>query len=186
MESDLTTVEESPDGGRGRNWLPVAVALGVFLAVALVGGGAVIGLMFGGGNDGAVASQSSPTADDRIAKGVAFVDCMRKNGVPNHPDPAADGSIRVGPQDDVDVESQTFKDAQKKCKELNSGGQEQPGNGPPSFDPMPYVNCMRANGMPDFPAPENGQFNFDADPKVFEPAHEACKGLLPKDAPPPR
>lgn len=193
MDSDPTTFDDPTDGGRGRNWLPLAVGLGVFLAVALVGAGALIGLQFSDGDDGkeTVAVQTSPTVDDRVAKGVAFVQCMRENGVPNHPDPAADGSVRLGPQDKVDVDSQAFKDAQKKCSEENAGGQNSsgqnnPGNGPPSFDPMPYVNCMRANGMPDFPTPENGQFNFDADPKVFEPAHEKCKQHLPKDAPGPR
>jgi len=45
---------------------------------------------------------------------------------------------------------------------------------------------MRAHGIPNFPDPVNGQFNFDADPKVFEPAHNACRSLLPKDAPGPR
>ena len=111
---------------------------------------------------------------------------MRKNGVPNHPEPAADGSIQLAPKDNIDIASPAFKSAESTCKKSDPGSQQQPAAPGPSVDTSAYVKCMRQHGMPDFPEPVNGQFTFDADPEVFKPAHAACKKFLPKDAPGPR
>jgi hypothetical protein len=44
---------------------------------------------------------------------------MRENGVPDFPDPQADGGIRIqaGPGTGIDPDSQAFKDAQAKCEQ---------------------------------------------------------------------
>lgn len=181
MENDLITVEESAGGGR--RWMPLVIGLGVLLATGLIGGGFLVGTQVGD-NSTPAAGASASTGTDKVARAQEFVACMRKNGVPNHPDPAPDGSIRLGPKDNVDINSPAFKNAESICKKSDSGAQ-QPG-GPPSVDTTSYVKCMRENGLPDFPEPVNGVFNFDADPKIFKPAHEACKKFLPSDAPPPR
>ncbi|GIM90335.1 hypothetical protein [Paractinoplanes toevensis] len=55
----------------------------------------------------------------RVLKWVA---CMRQNGVPNMPDPQADGKMLVGPDTGVDPESPAYKDAETKCRDLAPGG----------------------------------------------------------------
>lgn len=185
MVNDFAQVDESPGGGR--RWMPLTIGLGVLLAVLLIGGGFLVGTRFSD-PQGAVAAPgaSASTGSDKLARSQAFVACMRKNGVPNHPEPAADGSIQLGPKDNIDIASPAFKNAESVCKKAEPGSQQQAAAPGPSVDPTAYVKCMREHGMPDFPEPVNGQFNFDADPKVFEPAHAACKKFLPKDAPGPR
>jgi hypothetical protein len=47
-----------------------------------------------------------------------------------------------------------------------------------------FAECMRENGVPNYPDPENGfvfdnALDVDADPAVFDAAWEACESLLP-------
>ena len=56
------------------------------------------------------------------AQALKWVQCMRQNGVPNMPDPQADGRMLVTADNGVDPESQAFKDAQQKCRDLSPGG----------------------------------------------------------------
>jgi hypothetical protein len=56
------------------------------------------------------------------AKALKWVQCMRQNGVPNMPDPQADGRMLFTGGNGVDPDSQAFKDAQQKCRELAPGG----------------------------------------------------------------
>jgi hypothetical protein len=50
---------------------------------------------------------------------VAFAACMRKNGVPNFPDPNAQGAIVASPGSSWDPSSLQFQAAQKACAYLN-------------------------------------------------------------------
>jgi hypothetical protein len=52
---------------------------------------------------------------------LKFVACMRKNGVPNFPDPQADGRILLSPEVG-DPGSPVFKSAQETCRKLLPGG----------------------------------------------------------------
>jgi hypothetical protein len=71
------------------------------------------GLQAGGG--GGQATQDSV---------LKFARCMRKNGVPNFPDPQVQGGGAVLGQagDGVDTNSPSFKSAQSKCSSLLTGG----------------------------------------------------------------
>jgi hypothetical protein len=62
-----------------------------------------------------------------------FSKCMRENGVPDFPDPADDGSLRIqfdNRNGGTDPNSQAFKDAQAKCQQYmprppgSGGGQK--------------------------------------------------------------
>jgi hypothetical protein len=191
MESNVSAPEEPVARGGGR--LRLAIVLGAMLAVALVVGGIWIGAQFGtSGSSAQEAAGATPSASvDRVARAAAFVDCMRKNGVPNFPDPGPDGMLKLGPGDGVDVSSDAFKNASEACKAFKpsggGGNGQQPQGPPPSADTKDFVACMRSNGVPDFPDPVNGVFNYNgpAQDKVLA-AHEACKKFLPSDAPPPR
>ncbi|GAA2649953.1 hypothetical protein [Paractinoplanes durhamensis] len=61
----------------------------------------------------------NPEQQERILKWVA---CMRQNGVPDMPDPQTDGRMLIGAENGIDPESQAFKDAQTKCRDLAPGG----------------------------------------------------------------
>jgi len=56
------------------------------------------------------------------AQALKWVQCMRQNGVPNMPDPQADGRMLFNTGNGVDPDSQAFKDAQQKCRDLAPGG----------------------------------------------------------------
>jgi Pectinacetylesterase len=69
------------------------------------------------------------------------------------------------------------------------GGDEAAGgSASPSVDPedalAEFAECMRDNGVPNYPDPEGGLVidnapDLDADPAAFEAAWEACESLLP-------
>ncbi|MFF5295295.1 hypothetical protein [Paractinoplanes globisporus] len=59
---------------------------------------------------------------EQQAQALKWVQCMRQNGVPTMPDPQADGRLLFNSGTGVDPESQAFKDAQQKCRDLAPGG----------------------------------------------------------------
>jgi hypothetical protein len=56
---------------------------------------------------------------EQVEQARQFAKCMRENGVPDFPDPQADGSVRIeaGPGTGIDPTSQAFKDAQSRCEQ---------------------------------------------------------------------
>ncbi len=83
---------------------------------------------------------------------------MRSHGLPNFPDPGANGGIRISPGSGVNPASPAFQSAQSACSKLLPGGG--PGSGRP--DPQAKAHmlalsaCMRAHGVADFPDPRSG------------------------------
>ena len=65
--------------------------------------------------------QQGPNGQQQ-AQALKWVQCMRQNGVPNMPDPQADGRMLVNSDNGVDPDSQAFKGAQQKCRDLAPGG----------------------------------------------------------------
>lgn len=124
------------------------------------------------------------------AKSMAFVECLRENGVPDFPDPSANGAILLDPSSGLDINSDTCKKADKACEDLVPDGRRvspPPGRMP---DLTQYVDCLRENGLPDFPDPEGGGFapedaGIDVDSPEFKAAHKACQQHLPEGAPQP-
>jgi hypothetical protein len=56
---------------------------------------------------------------EQVEQARQFAKCMRENGVPDFPDPQADGSVRIeaGPGTGIRPDSQAFKDAHAKCEQ---------------------------------------------------------------------
>ena len=96
-------------------------------------------------------------------KAVKFAECMRNNGVSAFPDPNASGELTidaVANGSSVDTSSAAFKQALGACKDL-----EPPGFTGTKVTPqqrtarLEFAQCMRDNGVPDFPDPTpNGPF----------------------------
>jgi hypothetical protein len=86
---------------------------------------------------------------------VAFSQCMRAHGLPNFPDPSAEGGIQLTPGSGINPFSPAFKSAQTACRKLLPGGG--PGGGKPSPEAekqmLAIAVCMRAHGVTGFPDP---------------------------------
>lgn len=138
------------------------------------------------GSSGSGASQS--TAES--SKAAKFSQCMRANGVPDFPDPNANGqiSLEVTPGSDLDPNGSAYKGAIAKCQSLEPAGF---GNSPGSSVAnqnklLKFVSCMRSNGVPNFPDPgSQGQMvissssGIDPNSPAFKSAMQKCRSLLP-------
>jgi hypothetical protein len=153
------------------------------LLVALIAAGC-------GSND-ATRTSASATASRKRATGrdkaVKFAECIRAHGVADFPDPNAKGDFEYG----VSVSPEVWKRATTACKDLQPPGtlsgkrtpKEQSGA-------LEFAQCMRDNGVKDFPDPANGEPLVDTtkipslgdrsprtDP-VFAPAMDTCRVAL--------
>jgi hypothetical protein len=128
------------------------VALALVALVGLIGAGCGSSApdeagTGGGGNNAAATAQ----------KAVRFAECMRNNGVSQFPDPNASGKLtidQVANGSSLDTSSPAFNQALSACKKLEPAGftgskrspaQQQAG--------LRFAQCIRANGVPDFPDP---------------------------------
>ena len=108
-----------------------------------------------GSNAPAATGAGNPAAN--VAQAVKFAQCMRANGVSQFPDPDASGALTIDGVingSSLDPNSATFQQAISACKDLE----------PPGFmgntrsaqqqeAALKFAQCMRDNGVPDFPDP---------------------------------
>jgi hypothetical protein len=96
-----------------------------------------------------------------IEKGVKFAECMRSNGVPKFPDPSASDQFtidEVANGTSLDTNSPTFTQALGACKTLAPAGFEgSPRSTKQQAAALKFAQCIRANGVSDFPDPAAGQ-----------------------------
>jgi hypothetical protein len=128
-------------------------AVGPLAAVAMV---AVIAA----GCGGTQSSSGTSTAGHRSAatlreKAAKFSACLRANGVRDFPDPNASGAF---PSYGVSVTPAVWMKAVAACKAL-----QPPGTLSAKLTPaeksaaLEFAQCIRENGVPDFPDPVSGQ-----------------------------
>jgi hypothetical protein len=107
-------------------------------------------------NTGTGSSGGTNTASPH-AKAVKFAECMRANGVSAFPDPDASGELTidaVANGSSLDTSSAAFEQALSACKSL-----EPPGFTGTEVSPekqevrLKFAQCMRDNGIKDFPDP---------------------------------
>jgi hypothetical protein len=126
---------------------------------------------------------------------MQFAACMRSHGVPNFPDPNAQGVISGNSSSGLDPSSPQFQQAQQACaKDLPNGGTPSPAQqAQMRHQALAFSACMRAHGVPKFPDPQFGSggrvtMRIDAssgiDPRSpqFQAAQKACQSLLPGKA----
>jgi hypothetical protein len=150
-----------------------------------------IGLVLAGcaSNDQRPAEPGGSTADPN-SKAVKYAQCMREHGITDFPDPV-DGEIRltVRAGTNLDPNSPEYQAAQQACKSLEppglSAGSGQSADAQAAG--VKFAVCMRENGVPDFPDPQNGRFlvSGDIDPNspAFRSAMNACRDLAPAGMP---
>ena len=87
-------------------------------------------------------------------KAVKFAECMREHGVPHFPDPDAKGDFVFG----IDVSPAVWKKAVNACKDLEPPGALSGKRSPKQQSAaLRFAQCMRDNGVKDFPDPVNGE-----------------------------
>ncbi|GGZ64614.1 hypothetical protein GCM10010387_67210 [Streptomyces inusitatus] len=169
--------------------MAVAVGVGSGLSVALVVAGLAFAFNAADSSDGkgtSAAGSPSPSdkeADEKYVANLAFSKCLRAQGVDKFPLPESNGSIRLEASSGIDVNTKEFKKAEETCrKQAPPVGQKQsrPPDAP-KIDASKYVACMRENGQPDFPEPdEGGMFmGIDLDTPEYKAAQKACVKLMP-------
>ncbi len=122
---------------------------------------AVCAIVAGCGSSAPNGTTSSPPAS---AAQLAFVKCMRRDGVPNLPDPGAPvtgpentiGGVAIPPS--IDVQSPAFKSAMDACQGLMSASLSRQGK-PPITATMKasliaHAQCMRTHGVPGYEDPK--------------------------------
>lgn len=133
------------------------------------------------------APSAGPSAEPEATTGaepgpLAFTQCMRDHGVDMaDPDPTT-GRPQVG--DGVDPDSPAYQEAMDACADLLPEGGALSEPDPAELDQFQaFAECMRDNGLQDFPDPQpGGQGLFEGLDRTnpgFQAALEACQDVLP-------
>jgi hypothetical protein len=133
----------------------------------------------GSGDSKSSSSGSNPT----VEQAVKYAQCMRENGVTNFPDPDKNGRIVIaagGPnKNDPQV-----KKAQQTCKSLEPPGlKDDPAKvAQAQQEWLKFAQCMRKNGIQDFPDPKDGKLlvprdRIDTNSPQFKNALKACRNV---------
>jgi hypothetical protein len=127
-------------------------------------------------------SSDEPAAASDLDQAREFAQCMRDNGVPDFPDPDPGGGFSERQHDPDDP---AVRAAQEACRDLAPGGEHED-FGDPAFveQARQFAQCMRDNGVPDFPDPDpdgrlRGPGHEQQDDPTFRAAMETCREELP-------
>jgi hypothetical protein len=137
----------------------------------------------------AVHASADPGGGGGTNQGQAakFSECMRANGVNDFPDPNAQGQFTYG---GVSVTPAVWGKAVGACKNLQPGLFDGPGRTPEQqAAALEFAECMRDNGVPDFPDPASGRDPLIDTTKMrgdvgaqlipeLKPAQEACRDFF--------
>lgn len=146
-------------------WLVASIVIVVSLSLSACGGSK------------APAATSADSAQQTAA--LAFSQCMRAHGVPNFPDPDAQGAF---PTFSTGVSKQTSVAANDTCKHLlpRGGGTGTPQERQQKFAfALKVAQCLRMHGYPTFPDPgASGQSvppGVNTDSPQFQAAEAICE-----------
>ena len=127
--------------------------LAVLAMVTLIGAGCGSNAPAETGAAGSSGAAGHKQATDRD-KAVKVAECMRANGVSDFPDPNASGEFVYG----VSVSPAVFKRAVDACKDLQPPGTLSAKRSPEQQkEGLTFAQCIRENGVKDFPDPVNGE-----------------------------
>jgi hypothetical protein len=150
------------------------------------GGGSDASTDDSGGSEGADSGDGAElTPEEREERALKFAACMRENGVPmEDPEPGQAGRVRIGGNGDGErIDRETMEAAQEACQKHSPFGEKGPRQDPEMAENMrKFAQCMRDNGVPDFPDPDGGRMMLDksiAEDPDFEAAQEKCGEILP-------
>jgi hypothetical protein len=128
------------------------------------------------------------------ATGVKFATCIRAHGVPNFPDPNAQGVFSLSGSDASLPRTAQFQRASNTCRSLlhlGGGVPQSPAETAKMLAQLlKYSECMRAHGVTGFPDPTSGpgggvslrispSSGINPSSPIFTRAQSACAGLQP-------
>jgi len=134
------------------------------------------------GSSGSGGSKSS-SSGTTLEQAVKYAQCMRENGVTNFPDPDNNGRFVIAAGGPNRNTSQ-YKKAQQACKSMQPPGiEENPAQvAHDQKEWLKFTQCMRKNGIQDFPDPQDGKLlvdrkHIDVNSPQFKKALTACRGV---------
>jgi hypothetical protein len=154
---------------------------------------ALVALISAGCGSNAPSETGTATAGDKDATGqdkaVKFAECIRAHGVPHFPDPNAKGEFVFG----IDVTPAVWTKAVDACKALQPPGSLSAKRSPKQQTAsLRFAQCVRDNGVKDFPDPANGEPLIDTDKirssnrpggmTILNAATRKCRDLLAEAA----
>ena len=140
-----------------------------------------------GGSTPTGAGGSSSTGGSSLhQQELAVAQCMRSHGVPDFPDPAANGRPHVSPNS-LGVSSSVYQSALNACRHLAPGATPPAAPGQQMLSQLlQFARCMRSHGVPDFPDPDSTGLSVPhsmTQSPQYQRAYQACNSLLPPNAP---
>jgi hypothetical protein len=179
-------IRRRPRNGRGRLSVCVVVAIALLSAGLLAGCG-------GGGHTSSLTKV--------LSGALAYANCMRSHGVPDFPDPNSQGAFRIQPvqvhngvqtvSQDLQPSSPASQAAQRVCGPFGSAGRQVTAvQEKQEFRlTLEAAECMRANGVPNYPDPKwlngsidanyNPSLNINASSPAYLKAEKKCAHGLP-------
>jgi hypothetical protein len=122
---------------------------------------AMLAAIAAGCSNAPAGTDSSNSTSATPQKAVKFAECMRENGVSGFPDPDASGELTIDAianGSSLDTSSAAWKKALGACKDLEppgfTGGKRSPEQQKMALE---FAQCVRDNGVKDFPDPVNGE-----------------------------
>lgn len=170
----------------------LAAALGLALVTAACGGGSSSAAGTASAASTAPAAGASPVSSAYVADKLALAQCLRAHGIPNYPDPNAEG--QEPPDSKQLITTTQGQAAVGACIPVSSRvhGDVAAENQVVMAEYLRFAQCMRSSGLPEFPDPtysqtegrvefllSSSQDGFDPhSPQVLAKAR-ACVRVLP-------
>jgi hypothetical protein len=133
-----------------RKLRPLA-ALGLVALISLISAGCGSNAPSETGTSTGTGGSKNATDQDKLVK---FAECIREHGVPHFPDANAKGEYVFG----IDVSPAVWTKAVDACKDLQPPGTLSAKRTPKQQTAsLRFAQCMRENGVKDFPDPVNGE-----------------------------
>ncbi|MGD0559515.1 MAG: hypothetical protein ABSA93_31650 [Streptosporangiaceae bacterium] len=173
-------MDDKTAGGRTRwrGWPQGWVILIVMAGIALLASGC-------GGGGTPTGSAASPSATTGSGKALAYSECIRSHGVPDFPDPSANGNVQISGNEGVS--QSVMQAALQACSALQPGGTSGVSSAQNIAEGLNYAKCMRSHGEPNWPDPSSdGSFKITASMGIslsssaVQAAEQACQSVQPK------
>ena len=151
---------------------------------------AVLGCSSSSSGTASTTTTTGATATTTVEQlAVKFAECIRTHGVPHFPDANADGEFVFG----IDVGPDVWGRAVDACKDLEPPGALSAERSPQQQSAgLRFAQCVRDNGVADFPDPVNGEplidttkipsSNREGGMAILDGAIATCRDLLDEAA----